>query len=206
MKFAPLPTVLTLLISAALATSALAQQPTKPATTKPAAGKPPRSRVPAKPVPPSPPPLPDASEEQLEAAGRAHLGLYECEFKQSITIEPYAAKAGYIDVNWQKFKFTMKPVLSSTGALRLEDVAGRTLMIQIGNKSMLMDTHIGQRLVDECIHPAQRAAIEAAKAARAAEEAAGIAPAAGLGIEPKSAAATAAVVAAKQAAAAAAQA
>ena len=37
----------------------------------------------------------------------------------------------------------MKPVLSSTGALRLEDVKGRVLMLQIANKSMLMDTQAG---------------------------------------------------------------
>jgi hypothetical protein len=45
--------------------------------------------------------------------------------------------------------------MSSTGALRLEDVTGRTLMLQIANKSMLMDTKIGQRLVDNCVHPEQ---------------------------------------------------
>jgi hypothetical protein len=50
----------------------------------------------------------------------------------------------------------MKPVLSSTGALRLEDVKGRMLMIQIANKSMVMDTQIGQRLVDGCMHEKQR--------------------------------------------------
>jgi hypothetical protein len=53
----------------------------------------------------------------------------------------------------------MKPVMSSTGALRLEDVKGRMLMIQIANKSMVMDTKIGQRLVDGCVHEKQRAFI-----------------------------------------------
>jgi hypothetical protein len=31
------------------------------------------------------------------------------------------------------------------------------LMLQIANKSMLMDTKIGQRVVDECVHEKQRA-------------------------------------------------
>jgi hypothetical protein len=52
--------------------------------------------------------------------------------------------------------WTMKPVLSHTGALRLEDVKGRMLMLQIANKSMLMDTQIGQRVVDNCVHEKQR--------------------------------------------------
>ena len=50
----------------------------------------------------------------------------------------------------------MKPVLSSTGALRLEDVKGRMLMLQIANKSMLLDTQVGQRIVDGCVHEKQR--------------------------------------------------
>jgi hypothetical protein len=56
----------------------------------------------------------------------------------------------------------MKPVSSSTGALRLEDVKGVALLLQIANKSMLMDTKVGQRLVDGCVHEKQRAAAAAA--------------------------------------------
>lgn len=122
----------------------------------------------------------------------AHLGTYDCEFKQSISITRNTTP-GYLDVMWQKYTLTMKPVLSSTGALRMEDVSGRTLLIQIGNKSMLMDTKIGQRLVDECIHPKQREAIEAARLARAAAAASGVAhDAGGLGIEHRPAATAAA--------------
>ena len=62
-------------------------------------------------------------------------------------------------------------MLSSTGALRLEDVKGRMLMLQIANKSMLMDTQLGQRVVDGCVHEKQRLATAAA---------AGQPPAAGL--------------------------
>ena len=39
-------------------------------------------------------------------------------------------------VVWNKLRY-VKPVLSHTGTLRLRDVTGRTLMIQIANKSML---------------------------------------------------------------------
>jgi hypothetical protein len=179
--------VLTLLIGSFCACTMMAQATTIP-STKPV-GKPtvkkaaltPRSKPAAKTAqPPAAPPLADASEEQLAATERAYLGTYDCEFQQSVSITRNT-KPGYLDVIWQKDIFTMKPVLSSTGALRLEDVTGRTLMIQIANKSMLMDAHIGRRLVDECLHPEHRAAIEAAKVARAA--AAASAAAAGIEVE-----------------------
>lgn len=194
MKLAP---ILSLLIgSALLSQAALAQAPAKPAPAKPAAAKnapakavtpstpakPRGGKAPAKAVPAPPPPLAEADADQLAATEMAHLGTYDCEFKQSVSITRNTTP-GYLDVMWQKFTFTMKPVLSSTGALRMEDVTGRTLMIQIGNKSMLMDTKVGQRLVDECVHPKQREAIEAARLARAAAAASGIAMEGGLGIE-----------------------
>jgi len=135
--------------------------------------------------------LPEANEEQLYAASRAYMGQYDCEFKQTINITKHPKTEGYLDVAWQKQVFTMKPVLSSTGALRLEDVTGRTLMIQIANKSMLMDTHVGQRLVDECINPEQRTLIDLARAAAAEAAASGIEASGGLGIAPAPATTTA---------------
>ena len=125
-------------------------------------------------------------ETQLAAAERAYLGDYACEFKESVHINKHPKVAGYINVAWKKQVITMKPVLSSTGALRLEDVTGRTLMIQIANKSMLLDTKIGQRLLDDCVHPEQTKLMEAAKAARIADPEAEAAAQArnGLGITP----------------------
>lgn len=145
------------------------------------------AKAPAKKTPPPPEPvLVDADEAQLAAAERAYLGDYACEFKETVQIEKHPKVAGYINVGWRKQVFTMKPVLSSTGALRLEDVTGRTLMIQIANKSMLLDTKIGQRLIDDCVHPEQTKLIEAAKAAKIQNPEAEAAEAArsGLGITP----------------------
>ncbi|WP_423600615.1 hypothetical protein [Roseateles sp. MS654] len=157
------------------ATTSTGTKPAPAKAAKPAPAK--TAKKAAAKTPPPPPPLPEANEEQLAAAKRAYLGLYECEFKQSVTIAPDAQHAGYINVAFKKDTFTMKPVLSSTGALRLEDVTGRTLMVQIANKSMLLDVKAGQRLVDECVHPEQRAAIEAARSASApAGPGLGIAP------------------------------
>ena len=159
-----------------------------PKSAKAAKAKPAAKPTPAEVV------LPEANEDQLYAASRAYMGQYDCEFKQTINITKHPKTEGYLDVAWQKQVFTMKPVLSSTGALRLEDVTGRTLMIQIANKSMLMDTRVGQRLVDECINPEQRTLIDLARAAAAEAAASGIEASGGLGIAPAPAAATAATV------------
>ena len=73
-----------------------------------------------------------------------------------MTVATNNLSPGYIDVVHNKQTWIMKPVLSSTGALRLEDVSGRMLMLQIANKSMLMDVKLGQRVVDGCVHEMQR--------------------------------------------------
>ena len=120
----------------------------------------PSSKAQAKPSRTSSPPkkgplLPPASQEQLDAAERTHFGDYECEFNQKIHVSLAPQAAGYIEVKHLKKVFVMKPVMSSTGALRLEDVRGQTLLLQVANKSMLMDVKAGRRIVDSCIHATQ---------------------------------------------------
>jgi hypothetical protein len=107
--------------------------------------------------------LPAADQTQLDAAERTHFGAYECDFKQTLDVGMNPKTPGYVNVKFKAKTYTMKPVLSSTGALRLEDVTGRTLLLQIANKSMLMDVKAGQRLVDDCVHEKQRDAALAAK-------------------------------------------
>lgn len=156
-------------IAAALALSAtvpaaLAQSaaPTKkPAATK--ATKKAPAKVAAEPAPPAP-----ASAEQIDAAERVYYGVYDCEFKQTIDIVASPKYPSYVDVKHAKAEYLMKPVLSSTGAIRLEDVRGETLMVQISSKSMLLNVKTGQRLVDDCVSPKQRELIEEARAAKAA--------------------------------------
>lgn len=147
------PILAALALSLALPAAAQTSTP-KPAAkapAKPAAKK----RAPAAPEAP----LAAAGAEQLDAANSAHLGDYDCEFEQRVTLEPHSKAPGYIELRQKAQSWVMKPVMSSTGALRLEDVKGRILMIQIANKSMVMDTKIGQRLVDGCVHEKQRAFI-----------------------------------------------
>lgn len=185
------------LICAALVAPAFAQQPAKPAA-KPAAKAAPAKKPAAKKAAPPPPPveapLPDATPEQLAAAEQTYFGTYACEFDQTLSIQMNPKTAGYVDVDFKKQVYVMKPVMSSTGALRLEDVKGRALMIQIANKSMMLDVKAGQRMVDECLHERQRNARLAMQANP---------PTSSLGIDPAKAAAVAAQSAASAADAAA---
>ena len=156
--------------TATMAQSASVKPAAKP-VAKPAAKA---ARPPAKPAARKVVPVPvavalaKAEGEQLAAAALTYYGDYGCEFKQTINVNTTPNNDGYVDVRLKNQTWTMKPVLSSTGALRLEDVKGQMLMIQIANKSMLLDTKLGQRVVDECVHETQRAAIAIAVAAAAA--------------------------------------
>ncbi|MBV8379256.1 MAG: hypothetical protein JO369_00635 [Paucibacter sp.] len=139
------------------------------ATHKPVVRKPVKAKPKAEPAAPA---LPDATPEQLDAAKMVYIGKYECEFKETVDVEANAKHNGYIDVHWRKNTYTMKPVLSSTRAIRLEDVTGKTLVVQIANKSMLLDVKLGQRLVDDC-ESSEQQATTARMAAAAASGAAG---------------------------------
>jgi hypothetical protein len=158
--FARLPLLAALAVPCAFAQAPAT--PTKP-VPKPAAAKP-APKKPA-PAPVAAAPLAPASPEQIEAAERTHFGPYDCDFSQKVDVSMNPKTAGYVDVAFKNQVWTMKPVLSSTGALRLEDVKGKMLMLQIANKSMLMDVQAGRRIVDECVHANQADAARAVKAA-----------------------------------------
>lgn len=111
--------------------------------------------------------IPAASAEQIEASKQVYYGLYDCEFKQTVRISEDPKYPSYVDVTHDKSSYLMKPVMSSTGAVRLEDVRGDTLMVQISSKSMLLNVRTGHRLIDDCITPHQRELVEAARAAKA---------------------------------------
>jgi len=114
----------------------------------------PKKPLPRTPVQPSLA-LAPAADEQLAAAATAYVGDYVCEFSQRLQVSPNPQFDGYFDVRFGRQVHTLKPVLSSTGALRLEDVRGRWLLVQIPHKSMLFDVLAGRRLVDECVHEKQ---------------------------------------------------
>ena len=123
------------------------------------------------------PPRAEANAEQIDAAERVYYGVYDCEFNQTVDIEKHPKHAAYVNVKTGKSAWLMKPVLSSTGAIRLEDTKGETLMVQISSKSMLLNVKTARRIVDDCVSPKQRELIAAAKAAKEAEAAKAAEPA-----------------------------
>lgn len=142
-------------------------QPAPTKSTKPAKPSSNASKKPAVAAPAAPAKLPKADGEQMSAAAMTHLGTYHCEFSQSVDVALDSKDEGYVAVRLGPQRWVMKPVLSSTGALRLEDVRGHMLMLQIANKSMLMDVRAGRRVVDECVHDKQREASQSAQAGSA---------------------------------------
>jgi hypothetical protein len=119
--------------------------------------------------------LPEATPDQEKAAELVYYGAYECEFNENVNILASTTHHFYVDVKHGKTTWLMKPVLSTTGAVRLEDVKGETPMVQIASKSMLLNVKTRHRIVDACISPRQRELLEAAKTSKPAE-----APKAGL--------------------------
>ena len=138
---------------------------TAPAAKKPAPAKAATKKAPPAKAAPAEPVIAAATPEQIDAAERVFYGIYDCEFKQTIDIVANPKHTSYVDVKHGKATYLMKPVLSSTGAIRLEDVRGEALMVQIASKSMLLNVKTAQRIVDDCVSPKQRELMEAAKAA-----------------------------------------
>jgi hypothetical protein len=142
--------------------AAMAQSTPAPATHKAPAKKPPVKVIELA-------PLAEAGVEQLQAADRVFYGVYDCEFKQVVEINRSGKYPGYVELRHMKVDYLMKPVVSTTGAIRLEDVRGETLMVQIAAKSMLLNVKTAHRLVDDCVSPKQHEMMEAAAAAKTSE-------------------------------------
>ncbi len=137
-------------VAADAAASAPAAKPRKTAA-KPAA----KTAVAAKPQVADVPPEP-ATPEQVAAAERVFYGDYQCEFKQMVYVKASEQHPAYVELKHGTSTYLMKPVVSPTGAVRLEDIKNNTLMVQISSKSMLMNVTAGTRMLDGCVSPKQR--------------------------------------------------
>jgi len=97
------------------------------------------------------------STDQLNTADRVLLGQSQCEFDQSVNVAAVPNQKGWFNVEYKGKSYLMAPESTTTGAVRLEDKKNGMMWLQIANKSMLMNSKIGQRTVDNCVHPKQRA-------------------------------------------------
>ena len=95
------------------------------------------------------------SAELMEIAQRVHVGKMPCELGASVLVSHDAAAPGYFQLQGKGFRYRMKAVSTTTGAIRLEDAKAGAVWLQLANKSMLMDQKKGRRMADECAHPDQ---------------------------------------------------
>jgi hypothetical protein len=95
--------------------------------------------------------------DQLSTADRVLLGQSRCEFDQSVNVAAVPNQKGWFNVEFKGKSYLMAPEATTTGAVRLEDKKNGMMWLQIANKSMLMNSKIGQRMVDNCVHPSQKA-------------------------------------------------
>jgi hypothetical protein len=93
--------------------------------------------------------------QELSIAERVHVGHLPCELGASVRMTADKKTPGYFNLQGKGYKYRMKPVPTSTGAIRLEDEKAGAVWLQLANKSMLMDQKNGRRLADECAHPDQ---------------------------------------------------
>lgn len=103
------------------------------------------------------------SANQLQIADRVLTGNAQCEFNQTVSVDPIKDKPGHFKVGFNKASYVMTPQETSTGAVRLEDKRNGIVWLQIPSKSMMMNQKVGQRMVDGCMHAEQRASVASAK-------------------------------------------
>ena len=97
------------------------------------------------------------SADQLSTADRVLTGQSRCGFDQSVNVAAVPNQKGWFNVEYKGKSYLMAPESTTTGAVRLEDKKNGMMWLQIANKSMLMNSKIGQRMVDNCVHPGQKA-------------------------------------------------
>jgi hypothetical protein len=96
------------------------------------------------------------TEGQLDAAQRVFLGKADCEFGEQVDVSPVDGRPGHFRLRHRQATYQLVPQETTTGAVRLEDRRAGIVWLQIPSKSMLMNSKIGQRLVDNCMMDAQR--------------------------------------------------
>lgn len=93
--------------------------------------------------------------DELAIAERVHQGQLPCELGALVRLEADASQPGYFYLHGKGFRYRMHPIVTSTGAIRLEDRKAGAVWLQLANKSMLMDQKKGRRLADECANAEQ---------------------------------------------------
>ena len=151
----------------ALAQSANSSVPSTDAKTKKAVqAKPSKAAKVAQEDPAkSAPVAPEITAELQAIADQIHTGKLPCEMGQSVNLLRDAQEPGRFNLFYKHHVYRLSPVHSATGAVRLEDPAHGAVWIQLADKSMLMNSQLGQRMLDACQSPSQIQVAEAHKLA-----------------------------------------
>jgi hypothetical protein len=105
----------------------------------------------------------ELDEKAMAVAEQVHTGRIVCELGNVVFITPDPQNRGFFMLQMGKNRFHVSPVSTTTGAIRLEDAQAGAMWLQLSNKSMLMNSKLGQRMADECQSPAQVAVADAMK-------------------------------------------
>jgi len=97
----------------------------------------------------------ELTPEQLLAADAVLVGAVSCELKQSVHLRAVDGRPGHFELTHKQARYTLVPEVTRTGAIRLEDRQAGMVWLQIPAKSMLLNTKMGRREVDGCMHPMQ---------------------------------------------------
>jgi hypothetical protein len=95
------------------------------------------------------------SPEQMAVASRVLVGKINCELGAVVLMTNDEHSPGRFFLDMGSKRYAMLPVVTSTGAVRLEEESSGAVWLQLGNKSMLMNQKEGKRLADECMNPDQ---------------------------------------------------
>ena len=101
------------------------------------------------------------SGEQMAIAQKVLVGKINCELGTVVTMTNDEHSPGRFFLDLGNKRYALLPVLTSTGAVRLEEESSGAVWLQLGNKSMLMNQKEGKRLADECMNPDQLLVAEA---------------------------------------------
>ncbi|MFG5409286.1 hypothetical protein ABXN37_15720 [Piscinibacter sakaiensis] len=82
---------------------------------------------------------PTLSPLQMEIANQVQTGTADCEFDQTVSVQPHLTQPGHFRVRYRSTTYTMVPEETSTGAVRLHDAKAGVTWLQIPVKSMLMN-------------------------------------------------------------------
>ena len=95
------------------------------------------------------------SAEQLAIAERVQVGTSQCELAVVVTLRADVHTAGRFVLESGRKRYLLDPIVTSTGAVRLEELSSGAVWLQLANKSMLMNQKLGQRIADDCMNPQQ---------------------------------------------------